>query len=219
MRIAEETPDRLVVEERPWLLAAILVLFLAFMLWSLVENREEFTWLSALMAAPWLVALPLVLHFSVLWVTARFDRATGRIEIARRGFGTRSQEVYQLAHLICARVDETQGESGPTRRLVLVFDKEMLAEMEPARLSRLDGAWRKRLRQTAPSDVPLTAYFASGSGPLKAAKAINAWAPARAVAQEGVLPAEAPPDRPRFRPGEKLLKSLLSSRLGPSGRK
>jgi hypothetical protein len=174
MRVFEEKPDVLVVEESPWGFGAILLGVTGVLVWGLHENWGELSWFLRIFMGAFIALLWLVFFQIAFNVTARFDRGAGRINIARRGlFGTR-EETYSLRSFLRARVEESK-DDGSTFRLVLVFSEAMIAEIDPVLRKRLEKEDERRLLPL--NEVPFTAYLSSGGSRLKnAAAAINVWA-------------------------------------------
>ena len=145
MKIIQNTPDRFVIVERPWFLAAMFMLFTAAIVNGLVTTWAEMELAERALLVGLALLLPLGAHYFVHWVRAEFDRTTGRIDIFRRGLLSRQHHTYSLRYLNRVLVEE-QNNEGATWRAVLVFDKAMLSEMEPARRERLENEQARRIR-------------------------------------------------------------------------
>jgi len=174
MKIIHNTSERLIIVERPWFLAAILILFTAATVNGLVTTWAEMKIAERALLAGLAVGMPLGAHHFVHWVRAEFDRTTGRVDIFRRGLFHNQHRTYSLRYLNRARV-EAQSHEDATWRAVLVFDKAMLAEMDPERRERLERRKSQGFRQALANEAPLTAYYSSTSDVKGAVTALNRW--------------------------------------------
>ncbi len=174
MKITQNTPDRFVVVERPWFLAAIFMLFTAAVIYGLVTDWTGMELAERALLIGFAIVLPLGAHHFIHWVSAEFDRTTGRVDIFRRGFLRDQHRTYSLRYLKRALVEEYNNE-GVTYRAVLVFDEAMLAEMDPSRREQLERRKAQGFRQAAANEAPLTAYSSSTSDVKSTAKALNEW--------------------------------------------
>ena len=171
MKIVSETPDRLVIIERPWLLVAFHVAMiggLGFYLWRNWTQTEA--WLQALLAANGfllMVSLRAFAHF----VEVRFERFSGQVVIERRGVLLRRRETYPYAAFQAAKSVEFANDEGETRRLVLEFDPHKA----PAEFAN-----RKKGDAGVLFEAPATWYYSNDRGPIAVAEAINAWRDGRA---------------------------------------
>lgn len=193
MKIIENTSDRLVIVERPWFLAAIMVLFTAAVVHGLATGWADMEISERAILTCFAFLLPLGLHCFVHWVRAEFDRTTGRVDVSRRGLFYDQHRTYALQHLKSARA-EVQNHEAATWRAVLEFDKRMLAEMEPARRERLERLNAQGFRQAAANEAPLTAYYSSISNAENVAKTLNDWLGQKE--QGGVAPSSHRSSRP-----------------------
>ncbi len=157
------------------MLSAFLLMFVVYLVRAVMLDWSTFsmTERAALLGVASVMAA--VLHFHIHWVRAEFDRASGRIEITRRGLIYRKREVYSLKALESVRIDQSSDSDGDSHRVVLVFSDRMLAELDPAERDRLVSRHKQGFRQVPPNEVPLTLYFSGISSPQDAALALNRW--------------------------------------------
>lgn len=154
MRVRQDTPDRLVLEERPWVLGAGLAL--GVVVFSAVG-------LATVMSAPWLGlamfggAALFGLLFAVLVrrTIAIFDRTAGAMVLRSVSlFGT-TETTLPLARIRGALV-QTSHASGTG---------SMAASRTHRVALRLEGA----------EPLPLTVVHSAGPGAARAAEAIDCW--------------------------------------------
>lgn len=156
MKVLQETHERLVIEDRPVLLALILVAMIvvtaAITLWLLAEGDWTGLWLSM---APVGFAVAFVVF--VVRVQATFDRQAGVVTIETASIRHRSHETLPLADLRRAEVQTY--------------------------FSRVAGPGRKQTKMSrpvlevagAPEPRPLMESYTAGSGAAEAVAAINRW--------------------------------------------
>jgi hypothetical protein len=155
MKVVHDTPDRLVLRRRPWLLA-ILFLFIAVTMvyasWMTVAvGRPDELYLFAPWAFISLAAFLLYCHTD----TVTFDRTTGEMRHMRRLLLWRRRRTIPLASIRRARIEEMFGE----------------------RVSR-DATFLRPVLDLDPPGTPpyrLLARTLQGTGARQAADAINAW--------------------------------------------
>ncbi len=144
-------------------------------IWLLLRDFAAAGWgerLLLLFLAPGMTTLS---YFTATWVTVRFERTQGVIEIERHRLFGRIEERYPLAELVKARRDARDDSEGVTYRLLLVFSSAYLEALDDEVRDRLVRARRRGFRQTQPNEVPLTHYF-TGFGDLASiADRINTW--------------------------------------------
>ncbi len=171
MRVSEEQSGVLVVRETPWGFGVILVCVSAILLCGVYVNWDELSWFLRLFMGAF-VGLLWIMFFQVAaQVTARFDRLTGRIQIARRGWFGKLEENYSLRNFKRARVEKTT-DDGAAYRLVLVFSEGMSVNK-----TFVEKRNQRGYEDLQPNEVPFTFYLSSaGRGPTDAAAAINDWA-------------------------------------------
>lgn len=157
MRILETSPRRLILEDRPVLLAVILGVVIVFLMFLAMATVWESFWLGfalVLMAALFGGAMVIF----VRRVIVIFDRDAGSISIRTTSLLGRSETSHPLARLSRASVETSISRStsssgrrsttSQTHRTVLHLDSET---------------------------VPLTMAFSSGGGADRMATAINGW--------------------------------------------
>lgn len=150
MRVKTETPELLVLEDRPLLVALLLSAFLmmdAAAVFGLAAHGE---WAGVAMLG---LGIPLVLAGFVFFVRRTivfFDRGTGMVTIRIASLIGQKEDSLPLAEVIGAEVQRNpSSKSGSTARPVLL----------------LQGGARR----------PLLSVSTSGRGPGRAAAAINRW--------------------------------------------
>lgn len=153
MKILSDTPDLLIVEDRPVLLALALIGFiLAFVAAGLgiVLAGEWWGLLLALGGG----GMGLVAFWAfVRRVQVVFHRPEAYVELRRRNLFGGSRVRHALAEIDRAEIEESHSsDSGTTYRIVLVIPSGQSAGRHPVTLA-----------------------FSSGRGHHRAAKAINAW--------------------------------------------
>jgi hypothetical protein len=155
MRIAETTPDRLTLEARPWVLGAILIAVILFMLLLAWGTLAEAPWLALGMAlGAGLFGLAFVVF--VRRVLVIFDRPAGAVVIRTATVLGTSETTLPLATIRSAGVEtsvsttSSSGRRSQTHRPVL----------------RLHGGARPH---------PLTEVYSGGQGAAMVAQAINRW--------------------------------------------
>jgi hypothetical protein len=174
MKVAAPSPDLLVAEERPIAIVGILALFASGLCLAAFRAAQAGETRTALLVGAFATVVALVLVFTAPFVRAEFSRATGRLEIVRRGlFGERCN-VYPLARLRQAR-EELSEAGGSSGRLVLVFAPAMLDEIDPHHRAELERAQARGLRHGPLNEIPFTYYYSGLSDAGAAAAAINAW--------------------------------------------
>ncbi len=152
MKVTRNTADQLIVEERPWLIGLVLIVFVLVFTGVGISMiaAGEFWGLVFLAAA---AAAFLFIRIFVRRVQVIFNRPQGWIEIRRRSMSGQSRIRHDLSEITHAEVETSNsGDGGPTHRVALIIPKG-----------------QSQGRHT------LTDYYVSGQGSLKAAKAINDW--------------------------------------------
>jgi len=151
MRIRENTPDRLIVEDQPWFLGAILIAFMLGFALGAITSLSKGDGGAALLFLGLAAGIGLVFTFLVERVWLVLDRGTGSVELRRRSLRRFRTDGFDLSELEYALVQTDYDSEGNTYRLVL-----------------------KRRDQQAP--VPVTAYFSGNqSGTQRMARAIDDW--------------------------------------------
>lgn len=153
MKVTTDTPDLLIVEDRPVVLALALSLFILIFAGIGFSVTMSGNW--------WGIFLALVgggLGFAAFWAFVRrvqvvFHRPEAYVEIRRRNIFGGAQVRHALAEVSRAEVEESpSSDSGPTYRVVLEIDRGQSAGRHPVTLA-----------------------YSSGSGHHRAAEAINGW--------------------------------------------
>lgn len=189
MRIVADTPERLIIKERPVIIAAMMALLFMSASASAVLGWERMAPAARVTAVALAIAVALIARLFIHWVTVDFERASARVEIARRGLFFYGGESYSLKHLEGARLDKASdpdrrsGADGASWRVVLVFSERMLGEPDRAEWKRRRGS---RWGSARPNEVPLTSYYSAKANAEEVVFAINRWVgtgdEARAVA-------------------------------------
>jgi hypothetical protein len=154
MKITRDTPDQLIIESNPWLIALMIgVMMLAFIGAALALFGEgEFLMAIVIL----LFCIPFLGLFLVLFVRRNqliLDRASGKLTHRRRTLLSYSEEVHDLALLDRAIVERSQGsEGGSTYRMAYV----------------LSGGPK-------PGAHPFTLVYTSGGGAERMSNAVNTW--------------------------------------------
>ena len=153
MKVTTETPDMLIVDNRPvWLAFGLMALILIFVAVGL----------AMMIAGEWWGIIFALggggIGFIAFWAFVRrvqvvFHRPEAYVEIRRRNLFGGSTVRHALAEILRAEVEESRSsDSGPTYRVVLVIERGQSAGRHPVTLA-----------------------YSSGSAHHRAAKAINAW--------------------------------------------
>lgn len=153
MKVTTDTPDLLIVEDRPVILAIALTAFILIFIGAGI---------AVVMAGEWWGLIFLLggggFGFAAFWAFVRrvqvvFHRPEGYVEFRRRNIFGGSRVRHALAEVDRAEVEESRSsDSGPTYRVVLVFERGQSAGRHPVTLA-----------------------YSSGSGHQRAAEAINDW--------------------------------------------
>ena len=153
MKIVRNTPDLLVLEERPILVILILLGFTIGLAWGAIglwgEGERVVSVIMGLMSVLIAIVLTTTFRRVRLFLDAQADTFSVRTA-DRHGVRTVS---YPLHHLDRALMETSNsGDGGPTHRVTYILRSGM--------------------------DVgrhPVTSYFTGGDGPRRAVDAINAW--------------------------------------------
>lgn len=162
MKLIQETPSRLMLEARPWVLGSALIigivafLALALALWSVTAWLTLGLGLAAILLAVCFVVF-------VQRVIVIFDRPAAAVVIRTRSLMGQEEQTLALSDVTGAGVETSRSTSTSTdgRRSTSVTHRTVLA--------------------TRSGPLPLTSIYTSGSGAETIAQAINRWlaAPAR----------------------------------------
>lgn len=156
MKVTTDTPDLLIVEDRPILLGLMLVLFIFVFVWiglHLAFSGEPFGPLFALLFTLFGggagVAAFVVF---VRRVQVVFDRPEGYVEIRRRNALGGGRVRHALAEIDRAILEKTRSSGSTTWRVALVIEAGQSV-----------------------GHHPLTFVYSNGSGHRRVADAINRW--------------------------------------------
>jgi len=153
MKITTDTPDLLIVENRPVLLALGLTLFILVFVAIGVGLAMAGEWWGILFALGGGGIGFLAFWGFVRRVQVVFHRPEAYVEFRRRNLFGGSKVRHGLAEIDRAEVEESHSsESGPTYRVVLVAQRGQSAGRHP-----------------------LTLAYSSGSSHHRVAEAINGW--------------------------------------------
>ena len=153
MKITTDTPDLLIVESRPVLLAIGLTLFILVFVAVGVGLMMAGEWWGILFALGGGGMGFLAFWGFVRRVQVVFHRPGAYVEFRRRNIFGGSTVRHNLAEIGRAEVEESRSsDSGPTYRVALVVERGQSAGRHP-----------------------LTLAYSSGSAHRRAAEAINAW--------------------------------------------
>jgi hypothetical protein len=153
MQIVEDTPDRLTMEDRPWVLGAGLAIAILLMVVIALQTVAENIWLGlgmTLVAALFGVAFVAF----VRRVIVIFDRKAAAVVIRTKSLLGQTEATYALADVRGAGIDTSvnrstsQGTGSTTHRTVL---------------------------QMPAGDVPLTEVYSGGDNAARMAEAVNRW--------------------------------------------
>lgn len=149
MKVTRNHPDQLILENRPWFLAltlgGMMLIFVAVGL-GLTFNGD---WFGMFFVVMGLIVPGILFAFMVRRTMVILDRSTGTIELRRKSVMGMKNEEYPLSDLKAARIATNFDVEGDTHRCELE-----MAQGKP---------------------IPLTIVYTNGSGPWRAADAINGW--------------------------------------------
>lgn len=156
MQVITETPDQLVLEDRPWLLGSLLALGILTFLGLALGLFSTSAWLSlgfGLAAA--LLGLCFVVF--VRRVRAIFDRRAGALVIRTRSLLGETEKTLALSDITGATVETSRSYSTNTngRGSTSVTHRPVLS--------------------TRTGPVPLTQVYSSGSGAETVVAAVSRW--------------------------------------------
>lgn len=159
MKILQHDPDRLTLEERPWILGVILIVVILIFLLFAVATIGDNVWLGLGMV---LGAAMFGMAFAVfvVRVIVIFDRSAAAVVIRSAGLFGQKEKTLPFADLRSAVVEtsishSTGSSSGGRRRGTTMTHRPSL--------------------QTAQGVVPLTEVYSGGKGAERAVAAINEW--------------------------------------------
>lgn len=158
MKIARNTPDTLILDDRPWLLGGLLVLliliFAGFGLNALFAGRSAGL-LGLAGAAFWGVALVVFVRRT----TVTFDRTTGQITRLVKSLRRATTTVWPLSGVSKADIETRMSRN--TRKA----GRASVTPMHRPVLHWTDGS----------TATPLMEVYVSGDGASETAAAINRW--------------------------------------------
>lgn len=160
MKLIEETPARLVVEDRPWIIGTALTLGILLCLALAMGLYRGSGWLTLGFGLASLLLAVLFVVF-VRRVIVIFDRDAQALVIRTRSLTGDSETTLALADVTGAEVETSRSTSTSNdgSRSVSVTHRPVLT--------------------TRTGPVPLTQVYSSGSGAETIAAAVNRWLSAR----------------------------------------
>lgn len=156
MQVIQETPARLVLEQRPWVLGAVLIVFIVILLALAMVLWSATAWLTlGFGLAALLLAVCFVLF--VQRVIVIFDRAAGAMVIRTRSLMGEGEKTLRLTDILRAEVETSRSTSTSNdgSRSVSVTHRTVLV--------------------TSAGPLPLTESSSSGLSAEVNAAAINRW--------------------------------------------
>jgi hypothetical protein len=156
MKLIEETPARLVVEDRPWIIGTALTLGILLCLALAMGLFRESGWLTLGFGLASLLLAVLFVVF-VRRVIVIFDRDAQALVIRTRSLTGDSETTLALADVTGAEVETSRSTSTSNdgSRNVSVTHRPVLT--------------------TRTGPIPLTQVYSSGSGAETIAAAVNRW--------------------------------------------
>lgn len=152
MKVVRNTPDQLILENNPWLLAILVCAFaLIFVTIGLFTISSDL-WLGVSFLFGGLLGGTVFVAAFVRRTQLILDRPRNLVERRRRSVLGYSKMTWKLEHLAGAAVQSSQSGDSTTYRAALRFNGGMDAGTHP-----------------------ITLVYSSGSGADRAARAINAW--------------------------------------------
>ncbi len=156
MQVIEDTPARLVLEEKPWLIGTLLALGIVVFLALALFLFHESGWLAlGFGLATALLALCFVVF--VQRVIVIFDRAAGALVIRTRNLMGQRERTLPLAEVTRAEVETSRSTSTSNDG------------------SRTTSITHRTVLSTKTGPVPLTNVYSSGSSAEVNVAAINRW--------------------------------------------
>ncbi|WP_103258556.1 hypothetical protein [Tabrizicola aquatica] len=157
MKVLDQTPDRLLLEENPLLLGVLLAIAVFLPLALAVVLLVQGSWFGLI---PLAVAAFLALFLVLFVVRTRvlFDRPAGHVVIRLRRLTGETAQVLPLADIRAARVETSISRSTPTNGGTATVSETHRAVL-----------------LTPQGEVPLTTAYSAGDGAERMAQAINDW--------------------------------------------
>tara|TARA_R110002126_G_scaffold91397_1_gene217564 strand:- start:9 stop:527 length:519 start_codon:yes stop_codon:yes gene_type:complete len=153
MKVLQDSPDRLLLDETPWVLALMLTVFILIFAGSglFIMSAEPMFGLVFAVFGGGIGAVVLIALVQRLQII--LDRAAGTVTIRRKSMLRYDQVVHALEDVSHAELETTIGSKGTTlARPVLVLSRGMSAGRHP-----------------------LISAYSNLSGPPKMVEAINRW--------------------------------------------
>ena len=152
MKVSRNTPDQLIIENNPIVLAILLnTLFLVFLGAGLFNLSTDF-WFGIAFAGGAVVFGAIFNLAFIRRTQILFDRPANLVEMRRKSLLGYQRRTWALEHLDRAEVQSSRSDNTNTYRAALVFDGGMDAGTHP-----------------------ITLVYSSGGGARRAADAINTW--------------------------------------------
>ena len=156
MKVTDETPEQLILENNPiWLALFVSIFGLVFFAIGLANLSADLTLGLAFMAG----GLGIGIGFNMIFVRRTqliLDRPGNYVELRRRSWLGYSRMTWELRYLDRAIVETSHSGDSDTHRAALVFDGGMDAGTHP-----------------------VTLVYSSGRGAERAQDAINGWLDSR----------------------------------------
>jgi hypothetical protein len=139
VKVTTDTPDLLIVEDRPLLLGIMLILFI--LIFVGIGLATIFS------GEPWGMIFIVIgggLGFAAFWAFVRrvqlvFHRPQGYVEFRRRNVFGGGKVRYELAEIDRAEVEQSQSSDSSTYRVVLVIEKGQSTGRHPVTLAYSSG--------------------------------------------------------------------------------
>jgi hypothetical protein len=157
MHISDDTPDRLTLESRPWILGSVLIGFILLMSMVALFNLRAEPWLAfGMFLGVCLLGVAFVAF--VRRVIVIFDRKAGAVVIRTASLMGQSERTLPLDDIAGVAVETSisrstgsNGRSGSVSRT------------------------HRPVLETRAGPVPLTEVYSGGNGAAKIAEAVNRW--------------------------------------------
>ncbi len=155
MRIVTNSPDRLMLEEKPWLLGVIIAAaILIFVMMALLMLGDSIWMGLAMFLGAGLFGAAFVVF--VRRVVVIFDRSAGAVVIRSVGVLGQSEQTLALADIAGVEVETTISTSTQSGR-------------------RSSSKTHRATLLTRQGKVPLTEVYSGGNGAADAAQAVKGW--------------------------------------------
>ncbi len=156
MKISKNTPDLMVIDDRPWFIGLFLIGFIA-----IFASIGATMLYSGLLGGVFMLLIAGAIFTGFYFLVERtqlvLDASAGKLEIRKKSMRRMKRDKYALKELRHTTVDSrtsssSSGNSTKTSRLVLVFNGE-----------------------NGETDTPLTAAYTSGGAAERISPVVNAW--------------------------------------------